>query len=125
MEFTSIKDMVKEQQNISEEFDFIEEFQKSVTTYQKRIDKRVDQFLHAQKNYQQEIKKNIKQHIEVRKRRAGEEMKKSIDDPARIGNELLAELEKGIEQIHNLMNETIITVYKIAKRIAYDFDLLK
>jgi hypothetical protein len=52
-------------------------------------------------------------------------MKNIVKKPERIGNELLEELGKGIGDIHNQMNNSVISVYKIAKRITYDFDLLQ
>jgi len=52
-------------------------------------------------------------------------MKSILKAPEKIGNEMEDTLNKGIEEIHDLMNDQIVTVYKIAKRITYDFDLFK
>jgi len=53
------------------------------------------------------------------------ELEKSLKDPERIGNELLIELEKEIDRIQEQMNNAIVSIYKIAKRITYDYDLFK
>ena len=52
-------------------------------------------------------------------------MKSILKNPEKIGNEMPETLNKGIEEIQNLMNSNIVEVYKLAKRITYDFDLLK
>jgi len=52
-------------------------------------------------------------------------MKNIVKFPERIGHELLEELGKGIDEIHNQMNNSVVSVYKIAKRITYDFDVLQ